>query len=92
VGLSPTLKALGESRVATMVLGMDMRHPGRMCPSCGRLADKGRRCATCGAETHEVTDVVEAAVIQALRQGARVETTEDAAFRERGGVGALLRF
>jgi peptide chain release factor subunit 1 len=92
VGLSPTLKALGENRVATMVVGMDMRHPGRMCPSCGRLAEKGRRCATCGAETHEVTDVVEAAVIQALRQGARVETSEDAAFRERGGVGALLRF
>jgi peptide chain release factor subunit 1 len=92
VGLSPTLNALGESRVATMVVGMDLRQSGRQCPSCGRLAEKGRRCPTCGAETHEVADVVEAAVIQALRQGARVESTEAATFHERGGVGALLRF
>ena len=91
-GLSPTLKALAENRVGTMLVSMDLQQPGRECPSCGRLAEKGRRCATCGATTHEVPDVIEAAVIQALRQGARVETTEEPSFRERGGVGALLRF
>jgi peptide chain release factor subunit 1 len=92
VGLGATLKGLGENRVATMVTWMDLVQPGRECPSCGRLSERGRRCATCGAQTREVPDVVEAAVVQALRQGARVETTEDPAFRERGGVGALLRF
>ena len=92
-GLAPTLAALGESRVATMVVLTDLRAPGRECPSCGRLAVKGRRCNACGGETREMTDVVEAAVAQALRQGARVETVaEEVALGERGGVGALLRF
>jgi peptide chain release factor subunit 1 len=92
-GLGPTLRALGENRVGTLVASMDLRTPGRECPSCGRLAVQGKRCNTCGAQTREVPDVVEAAVIQALRQGARVETaTEEPAFAERGGVGALLRF
>jgi len=92
-GLGPTLDALAETRVATMVVTMDLRGPGRECPSCGRLAVKGRRCNTCGAHTREIPDVVEAAVIQGLRQGARVETaTEDGALEAAGGVGALLRF
>jgi peptide subunit release factor 1 (eRF1) len=72
---------------------MDLRKPGRECPSCCRLAESGRRCNTCGAGTREVPDVVEAAVAQALRQGARVETVaEDGALGVYGGVGALLRF
>jgi peptide chain release factor subunit 1 len=92
-GLAPTLTSLGESRVATMVVAVDLREPGRECPSCGRLGRRGRRCNTCGGQTREVPDVVEAAVIQALRQGARVETVaEDGAFAELGGIGALLRF
>src|SRR5947207_8009297 len=92
-GVAPTLAALGENRVATMVVSANLRTPGRECPSCGRLAERGRRCNTCGAETREVPDVVEAAVIQALRQGARVETVaEEGAFTERGGIGAILRF
>ena len=38
-------------------------------------------------------DIVEAAVAQALRRGARVETiTEDGRFETLGSVGALLRF
>jgi peptide chain release factor subunit 1 len=92
-GLGPTLDALADNRVATMVLRMDLRAPGRECPSCERLAERGKRCQTCGAATREIPDVVEAAVAQALRRGARVETvTEDGGFESLGGVGALLRF
>jgi len=92
-GPGRTLAALAENRVAAMVVSTDLHEPGRECPSCGRLAERGRRCATCGAGTREVPDVIEAAVVQALRQGARVETiTQDGPFMERGGIGALLRF
>ena len=92
-GLSATLTALGENRAGTLVVAMDLRAPGRECPSCGRLAERGRRCGTCGAKTREVADVVEGAVAQALRQGCRVETVSEAgALAARGGIGALLRF
>jgi peptide chain release factor subunit 1 len=92
-GLGPTLDALADNRVATMLVRMDLRSPGRECPSCERLAQRGKRCKTCGADTREMADVVEAAVAQALRRGARVETVaEDGGFEALGGVGALLRF
>jgi len=92
-GPDATLSALAESRVEVLVVGIELRVAGRECPSCERLAVKGSRCGTCGSNTREVPDVVEAAVAQALRRGARVETiAEDAAFDSLGGVGALLRF
>ncbi|MFN2543310.1 MAG: Vms1/Ankzf1 family peptidyl-tRNA hydrolase [Actinomycetota bacterium] len=92
-GLGATLAALADNRVATLVVRMDLHAPGRECPSCERLAESGKRCKTCGSETREVADVVEAAVAQALRRGARVETVlEDGGFEALGGLGALLRF
>jgi peptide chain release factor subunit 1 len=92
-GLSATLTALGESRVATMVVSTELHAAGRECPSCGWLAETGRRCNRCRAQTRQVPDVVEAAVAQALRQGSRVETVnDDGGFRSLGGIGALLRF
>jgi peptide chain release factor subunit 1 len=92
-GLSSTLDALGDNRAGTIVVAMDLRAPGRECPSCGRLAERGQRCRRCGATTKDVPDVVEAAVAAALRQRCRVETvSEDGAFAEMGGIGALLRF
>ena len=92
-GLSATIAALADNRAGTLVVAMDLRAPGRECPSCGRLAERGRRCATCGSRTREVPDVVEAAVAQALRQGCRVEmVSEDGALAAQGGIGALLRF
>jgi peptide chain release factor subunit 1 len=92
-GLDATLAALADNRVDTMIVAADLRVPGRECPQCGRLAVKGRQCRTCGAATREVADVVEAAVAQALRSGARVESvTEDGRFQGLGRIGALLRF
>jgi peptide chain release factor subunit 1 len=94
-GLEKTLAALAESRAETLVVSMDLHVPGRECPSCGRLTERGPRCPTCRSQTREVPDVIEAAVAQALRQGSRVETIPDAddgEFAKLGGIGALLRF
>jgi peptide chain release factor subunit 1 len=92
-GLGPTLGALRDDRVGTLVVRFGFSAPGRECPSCGSLFERGTKCRVCGAKTLEVADIVEAAVAQAFRQGARVETvTEDGSREELGGVGALLRF
>jgi peptide chain release factor subunit 1 len=92
-GLGSVLRALGESRAGTLVVAAKLHAPGVACSGCGRLAERGRRCAACGGELHDVPDVVEAAVAQAFRQGAEVQiVTEDGDLRELGGIGALLRF
>jgi peptide chain release factor subunit 1 len=92
-GLEPTLAALFENRVQTLIVSLDLRAPGRECPQCERLTARGKKCPACRSQTHEVPDVVEAAVRQALRHGARAETvTEDGDFAGIGGIGALLRF
>jgi peptide chain release factor subunit 1 len=93
MGLSDTLRALGDNRAATLIVAFDLHVPGHECSNCGRLSEKGGRCETCGAEPHPVRDVVESAVAQAVRQGCRVETvTGETSLQEIDGIGALLRF
>lgn len=93
VGLAGTLAALGEGRVGELVVSIDLSSPGVSCRSCGRLAERGRRCAACGSKMERVADVVEEAVVRAFRQGCRVETVLDRnGLAEQGGIGALLRF
>lgn len=92
-GVERTLEALSNGRVGELVVSRRASSPGRRCPACGRLTARRRTCASCGTRTAAVTDVVEAAVAQAYRSGARVETIgDDDAMRPFEGVGALLRF
>jgi peptide chain release factor subunit 1 len=92
-GLGPTLSALREGRVGTLVVASDLRAPGHECPGCGALATSGGRCPSCGGAMREVDDVVEAAVALAFRTGARVETvTQGGGLEAMGGIGSLLRF
>jgi peptide chain release factor subunit 1 len=93
VGLPATLSALGEGRVRELLVSIDLSARGAACPACGRLAVHGSSCGLCRTRLQEVPDVVEAAVVQALRQGCRVETiVERDALAPVGGIGALLRF
>ncbi len=93
VGLAGTLAALAEGRVGELIVSIDLSSPGVSCPSCGRLSERGRICAACGSRMERVADVVEEAVVHALRQGCRVETVVDReGLAEQGGIGALLRF
>jgi peptide chain release factor subunit 1 len=92
-GMAPTLAALEENRVDTLVVRDGLAMPGVRCPSCGHLALDGARCEMCGAATENVPDLVEEAVEAGLRQRSRVETVRDGAELDRsGGIGALLRF
>jgi peptide subunit release factor 1 (eRF1) len=91
--MAPTLAALEENRVDTLVVKDGLRATGVRCSSCGHLALDGRRCEVCGGPTEEVPDLVEEAVEAGLRLRCRVETVRDGAVLDRsGGIGALLRF
>ena len=92
-GLDPTLAALAERRVDTLVVSDGFVAEGWRCLSCGCLATKGRKCQTCGADMVGVDDIVEEAVEQALLHGCHVEIcVGNADLDVLGRIGALLRF
>ncbi|HYZ80667.1 MAG TPA: Vms1/Ankzf1 family peptidyl-tRNA hydrolase [Solirubrobacteraceae bacterium] len=98
-GLAPTLEALNERRVQTLLLALNFSAPGTRCPRCGLLypAQTGT-CPADGEAVVEVADLREAAVEAAVLQDAGVmvigEGTdpEPPALHRGGGIAALLRF
>jgi peptide chain release factor subunit 1 len=92
VGIAGTLAALSDGRVSELLVSVDLTAAGGHCPSCGRFTEQAGDCDRCGAPLEAVPDVIESAVVQALRQGSRVETVEDGGLSELGGIGVFLRF
>jgi len=93
VGLPGVLGALAERRVDTLVVSAGYEAAGWSCASCGRLAEKGPACASCDASMERVTDVVERAIEETLRQGGHVKASVgNADLDVVGRIGALLRF
>jgi peptide chain release factor subunit 1 len=92
-GLVPTLGALAERRVATLLVSQGYEEGGWRCPTCDNLFAKGPTCPVDGAEMERLEDVVEEAVQHALGQGARVEVcVGNADLDVLGRIGALLRY
>jgi peptide subunit release factor 1 (eRF1) len=92
-GLEPTLAALSERRIDTLVVSDGFVVEGWRCRGCGVLAAKGRKCPTCGEEMVRVDDIVEEAVEEALLQSCHVEIcVGNADLDVLGRIGALLRF
>jgi peptide chain release factor subunit 1 len=93
MGLSRVLRALNEDRVDTLLVPLGLTRPGLRCATSGHLAAAGARCRFCQAPLEPVSDVVDAAVAGAMRQGSRVEILS---LLEPGetptDIGALLRF
>ncbi|MBV8432516.1 MAG: hypothetical protein JO244_15235, partial [Solirubrobacterales bacterium] len=72
-GLEPTLQALNERRVQTLVLRPDFDGKARRCPGDGMLVPPGvEECPADGSETVEVEHVREAVVEAAIAQDAEV--------------------
>ncbi|HWE08811.1 MAG TPA: Vms1/Ankzf1 family peptidyl-tRNA hydrolase [Solirubrobacteraceae bacterium] len=99
LGLEPTLTALGERRVETLVLYRNFEAAGGRCPQCGLLYPEGTtECAADGSRLEPVADLREAAVEAAVLQDARIEVIGEGSETPppvlvRGhGIGALLRF
>lgn len=92
VGLAPTLDALNDGRVDTLVVPLGTESRGTRCIGCERLSAADGRCASCGAEMEPVPDVLESALAAALRQGCRIETLSSIPEQTGLELGALLRF
>jgi peptide chain release factor subunit 1 len=92
VGLEPTLAALADKRVASLLVSEGFTAPGARCPSCGWLGPAVHVCPTCGTATTEIENVVELAIAEALGQGATVEFCRGTELDRFGRVGAVTRY
>jgi peptide chain release factor subunit 1 len=96
-GLAPTLDALWNGQVDTLLVARDARMPGAECPNCGRIVASGRTdCPSCSARMEPLDDIVERAIARTLGQSGRVELLDGAAAERLneagGGIGAILRY
>lgn len=92
VGLEPTLAALADKRVASLLLSEGFTAPGARCPSCGWLGPGVHVCPTCGTTTAEIENVVELAIAEALGQSATVEFCRGTELDRFGRIGAVTRY
>jgi peptide subunit release factor 1 (eRF1) len=90
-GIKPSLKALAEGKLRTLLVNADHEAPGFRCAS-GRLTLTERECAAEGKGV-PVVDVIDEALEEALRQRVSVEVVRapEAAARV-DGLAGLLRF
>jgi peptide subunit release factor 1 (eRF1) len=94
----PTLLALWQRRVITLVVDDFFCKPGARCADCGRLLEAvSGPCLSCASvAVGVVEDVVEMAIEQALEQKAALELVRSDAARQwmigRGPMAALLRW
>ena len=92
-GLEPTLRAVYEKRVDTLLVSAGFTAEGWRCTACGYIAAVGRGCRMCGENMMLVEDVVEEAVEDAIGQRCHVEfCTGNPDLDVMGQIGALLRF
>ena len=95
IGLGHTLHALNQSRVWQLVYAGEFHSPGHECPQCAALFSIETSCPFCGSAVDRIEDVVERAVDQAIRKGAKIEVIRneeaESSLINAGGIGAYLR-
>jgi peptide subunit release factor 1 (eRF1) len=94
LGLRHVLNALERQEVQTLLLMRDFKAEAVECPNCRHLDTRMvKSCAVCGHDTRELSDVSDALVDLALRNGAEIRFIDGEPDLEKGGhVAALLRF
>ena len=96
-GLEPTLEALNERRVDTLLLMENFDSAGCTCPQCGSVyAATGGNCPADGTTLDCRDNVIENAMHLALEQSARVLVVRDEdnarELESHGGIAAVNRF
>lgn len=92
-GLDDVLVALRDRRIERLLVSADFAESGWRCAGCGTMATVGRTCPGCGGEMHQVDDLVEDIVEDALAQGVHVDIcVGNADLDVLGRIGAMLRF
>jgi peptide subunit release factor 1 (eRF1) len=88
------LTALERQEVQVLLVGRDFQAGAVECRNCGHLDTRMvKSCAVCGQATRELTDVADALVDLALRNGAEIQFVQgDPELEKAGRIGALLRF
>ncbi|MGE5323932.1 MAG: hypothetical protein ACM3SW_13770 [Actinomycetota bacterium] len=94
VGLRHVLNALERQEVQTLLVARDFKSEAVECTNCRHLDTRMvETCAVCGNKTRELSDVSDALVDLALRNGAEIRFVDnDPDLEKAGRVGALLRF
>jgi peptide subunit release factor 1 (eRF1) len=94
VGLRHVLTALERQEVQTLVISPDFHAEAVECTNCRHLDKRMvKACAVCGKKTRQLSDVSDALVDSALRNGAEIQLVASNPELEKAGrVGALLRF
>src|SRR3954454_16430576 len=96
-GLEPTLEALNERRVETLLLQEGFSSAGCTCPQCGSVYSvTGGNCPADGTALDCRDDLVDNAMHLALEQSAGVLVVRDEEngreLESHGGIAAVLRF
>jgi peptide chain release factor subunit 1 len=96
LGIEPTLSALVEEKVRTLLIASGLAIEGRVCTRCDYFSQSDfKTCPLCGAAA-EQRDVMDRAVEKAILTGADAKVVFSGDARDRllaeGGLGALLRY
>ena len=92
-GLDAVVAALAERRVEVLLVSEGYEAPGWRCPACQRVALVGRACPTCTEPMHQVDDVVEEAIEDAITHSCAVVLCDaNADLDVLGRIGAILRY
>ena len=94
LGVEPTLQALNEGRVQTLVIQQGFKIPGFRCPDCNIITSLTEIvCKECDSEAIGVEDVIATAVSLTLKTGGEVDVVHDQPeFEKAGNIGAFLRY
>jgi peptide subunit release factor 1 (eRF1) len=94
VGLRHVLNALERQEVQTLLLARDLKAEAVECPNCRHLDTRMvKHCAVCAHATRHLSDISDALVDLALRNGAEIRFIDgDPELEKAGYVAALLRF
>ncbi len=94
IGLKHVLNALELQEVQTLLMMRSFKAEAVECPNCRHLDTRMvKTCAVCAHETRELSDVSDALVDLALRNGSDIRFIDSDAYMEKAGqVAALLRF
>jgi peptide chain release factor subunit 1 len=96
LGVEPTLSALVEEKVRTLLVADGLRIEGSVCTRCDYFsAEMLKSCPLCGGDV-EQREVTDRAVEKAILIGAEPQVITASGARDRllgeGGLGALLRY
>lgn len=94
VGLEPTLNAVNEGRVQSLVVGYGYQVSGFRCPQCNMITSHSDIvCKKCNSEAVQIADVIATAVSMTLKNGGEVDVIKsDPNLKDAGNIGAFLRY